>query len=195
MSWPTRFLAGGAAVSLLAGLAAGQALTGREFEYQASSAGISAGPGLTALAVPTRASVQPYLYIKGNTGATWTIPVWDGRPWNDLREEELKIWHNEPLIFDFENFGDLHHTQNPMALPVQLDLRVQMYAQTGHKLLETGMRPAAWMNLYFRPNGPMITPHSSGGLLRFVLHRRVRLKRQNIGGSYQNVGVVTVIRL
>lgn len=195
MSWPLRFLAGASAISLLAGSVAAQALPGRSFAFQASSSGIAAGPGLTALAIPTRAAVQPYLYIKGNTGATWTIPAWDGRPWSDLKDEELKIWHNEPLIFDFEDFGDLRHTQNPVALPVLLDLRVQMYAQTGQKLIETGMRPATWMNFYFRPNGPMITPSTSGGLLRFVLHRRVRLKRQNIGGSYQNVGTVRIIRL
>ncbi len=195
MSWPLRILAGASAISLLAGPLFAQALSGREFSFQASTAALNAGPGLTALAMPTRAAVQPYLYIKGNTGATWTIPVWDGRPWSDLREEEIKIWHNEPLIFDFENFGDLIHTQNPVAPPVQLDLRVQMYARSGHKLVETGMRPASWMNSYFRPNGPVIGPGSSGGLLRFVMQRRVRLRRQNIGGSYQNVGTVRIIRL
>jgi hypothetical protein len=178
-------------------VAANAQVKGRSFSYTSADA-ISqdfSGSGDMAMKVRTTTKVNPYLYIAGNLGAEWTVDGWGTGV--DSKTESIKFFHNETLTLDLEGFNNPAKTSGTKtgAQEVQLEGQLSFYNdQTGEGIFKMEMVPVAKLNDLFNPAGPNFEVKATGGLMRLDLGRKITISPQVGPGTYENVGVIKVIR-
>lgn len=185
-----------AALALGASVAFAQS-TGRSFTYTAGDAVDQdySSAGNVNLSFRTTVNVNAYLYILGNLGADWTVDGWGVG--QDERTESLFMYHNETLVFDFSNFGNLAKTAGTStgSQSISLAARIKlMNDATSALLFDSGMLPAADLNTTFQPAGPSFAALDSDGKLKIEATRKITLDAGVGPGTYENVGTITVIR-
>lgn len=172
-------------------------LPGRSFNYTASDAVDKdfSNEKSTVLKLTSRAVVQPYLYIAGNLGATWTVNGWGAA--TDAKTELIKIYHNETLALSLSGFADLTKSLGGKTGQQKIGMKMRFLfanGQTNATVFDSGTVAAAAANQVFNPSSPQFDPNASGGLLRLSLTRTIELT-PNVGpGTYENVGTITVVR-
>jgi hypothetical protein len=178
-------------------VAANAQVKGRSFSYTSADA-ISAdysNAGDMAMKVRTTIKVNPYLYIAGNLGAEWTVDGWGTGV--DSKTESIKFFHNETLTLDLEGFSNPTKTTGTKtgAQEVQLEGQLAFYNdQANSGIFDMPMVPIAKLNDLFNPSGPNFEVKSTGGLMRLDFGRRITISPQVGPGTYENVGVIKVIR-
>jgi hypothetical protein len=169
----------------------------RRFQYRsidAISADYSAA-GNVVLQARTRINVNPYLYITGNLGAEWTVNGWGTGA--DTKVETIKIYHNETVTLDLEQFAAPAKIAGTKKGSQSVDLLGQMRFvndQTGEDLFDSGMVNIASLNGMFNPSGPNFKAGKTSGLLRVDFGRKISIKPAVGPGVYENVGLIKVIR-
>ena len=185
-----------AGLSALA-IAANAQVTGRSFSYKSTdtiSSDYSAS-GDVDLKVRTLIKVNPYLYITGNLGAEWTVDGWGTGV--DTKVESIKFFHNETLTLDLEQFAAPVKTSGTKTGNQAVDLQGQLKFvndQNGKDLYDSGMIDIADLNGMFNPSGPNFEVGYTGGLLRLDFGRKISIKPEVGPGTYENVGLIKVIR-
>ena len=186
-------------VAGIAGLAiaANAQVTGRSFSYKSTdtiSSDYSAS-GDVDLKVRTLIKVNPYLYITGNLGAEWTVDGWGTGV--DTKVESIKFFHNETLTLDLEQFAAPVKTSGTKTGSQAVDLQGQLKFvndQNGKDLYDSGMIDIADLNGMFNPSGPNFEVGYTGGLLRLDFGRKISINPEVGPGTYENVGLIKVIR-
>ena len=186
-------------VAGIAGLAiaANAQVTGRSFSYKSTdtiSSDYSAS-GDVDLKVRTLIKVNPYLYITGNLGAEWTVDGWGTGV--DTKVESIKFFHNETLTLDLEQFAAPVKTSGTKTGSQAVDLQGQLKFvndQNGKDLYDSGMIDIADLNGMFNPSGPNFEVGYTGGLLRLDFGRKISINPEVGPGTYENVGIIKVIR-
>ena len=191
----TRFFAI-AGLAVLA-VAANAQVKERSFSYKAVDAvdGDFSASGDVDFKVRTTIQVNPYLYIAGNLGAEWTVDGWGTGV--DSKTESIRFFHNETLTLDLEGFNNPTKTTGTKtgAQEVQLEGQLSFYNdQTGEGIFKMDMVPVAKLNDLFNPAGPNFEVKATGGLMRLDLGRKITISPQVGPGTYENVGVIKVIR-
>ena len=178
-------------------IAANAQVEGRSFKYTSADA-ISAdysAAGNVDLKVRTTVKVNPYLYISGNLGAEWTVDGWGTGI--DTKVESIKFFHNETLTLDLEQFAAPVKTSGTKTGAQAVDLEGQLHFfndQNGKDLYDSGMVNIAKLNDMFNPSGPNFEVGYTGGLLRLDFGRKISIKPEVGPGTYENVGLIKVIR-
>jgi hypothetical protein len=178
-------------------IAANAQVEGRSFKYKSTDA-ISAdfsAAGNVDLKVRTLIKVNPYLYISGNLGAEWTVDGWGTGV--DTKVESIRFFHNETLTLDLEAFAAPVKTSGTKTGNQSVDLEGQLRFvndQNGKDLYDSGMINIAKLNEMFNPSGPNFEVGYTGGLLRLDFGRKISIKPEVGPGTYENVGLIKVIR-
>jgi hypothetical protein len=178
-------------------IAANAQVEGRSFKYtstDAISADFSAA-GNVDLKVRTLINVNPYLYISGNFGAEWTVDGWGTGV--DEKVESIMFFHNETLTLDLEEFAAPVKTSGTKTGDQSVELEGQLRfvnEQNGKDLFDSGMINIAKLNDMFNPSGPNFEVGYTGGLLRLDFGRKISIKPEVGPGTYENVGLIKVIR-
>ena len=154
------------------------------------------GAGSVQLKSVTNISVNAYLYISGNLSANWLINGWGVG--SDTELNSIYVYHNENLTFQFSGFGAPRKFAGTDSGAKKIDMKaqVQIYNQKSNALLwDTGLVPAEDLNGMFGSKGPSFSTFATGGVVRMDFSRRLDVT-PNVGpGSYENVGVITIIRM
>lgn len=139
---------------------------------------------------PTRYEAT-YLYVRGNLGVEWSV---DGfGVGEDTRTETLTVIHNQPVLVQLDGFGDLQKTGGSVTGVQSLPLWLQLTAVgLGSTLMDSNLVPAHNLNGTF--GGRPIAPEETGGTFYLNLTRRVTVPAGAGGGTYQNVGTITISR-
>jgi len=178
-------------------IAANAQVEGRSFKYtstDAISADFSAA-GNVDLKVRTLINVNPYLYISGNFGAEWTVDGWGTGV--DEKVESIMFFHNETLTLDLEEFAAPVKTSGTKTGDQSVELEGQLRfvnEQNGKDLFDSGMMNIEKLNEMFNPSGPNFEVGYTGGLLRLDFGRKISIKPEVGPGTYENVGLIKVIR-
>ena len=153
------------------------------------------GAGDLAMLARTRIKVSPYLYISGNLGAEWTVDGWGTGI--DKRLESVRFFHNETLTLDLEGFQNPQKTGGSKrgAQEVRLEGQLKCFNdQSGQLIFDSGMKMIAKLNDVFNPSGPSFEVEATGGVMRLDFARSIRVSPLVGPGTYENVGVIKVIR-
>jgi len=178
-------------------IAANAQVEGRSFKYtstDAISADFSAA-GNVDLKVRTLINVNPYLYISGIFGAEWTVDGWGTGV--DEKVESIMFFHNETLTLDLEEFAAPVKTSGTKTGDQSVELEGQLRfvnEQNGKDLFDSGMMNIEKLNEMFNPSGPNFEVGYTGGLLRLDFGRKISIKPEVGPGTYENVGLIKVIR-
>ncbi|MCW5940904.1 MAG: hypothetical protein KIS66_01645 [Fimbriimonadaceae bacterium] len=133
----------------------------------------------------------PFLYVRGNLGVQWSVDGFGAG--EDTRTETLTVLHNQPVLVQLDGFGDLQKTSGSASGAQSLPLWLQLTAvASGATLIDTSLVPANHVNGTF--GGRPIAPEETGGTLYLNLTRRVTVPPGAGGGTYQNVGTITISR-
>jgi hypothetical protein len=172
-------------------------VSGRSFKYSAADAMDQdfSAQGDFALKVRTKVTVNPYLYVKGNLGAEWTVDGWGTG--TDSKTESIRFYHNETLTLDLEEFNNPQKISGTKTGAQAIDLQAELAFfndQNKKQVYTSGMVDAKKLNEIFQPSGPNFEVDFTGGLMRLDLSRKISIS-PNVGpGVYENVGIVKVIR-
>jgi hypothetical protein len=185
-----------ATLTILAVAANAQAI-GRSFGYKPGDTVSSdySGSGDMTMLARTRLKISPYLYISGNLGAEWTVDGWGTGI--DTKVESIRFFHNETLTLDLEGFSNPKKTGGTKtgAQEVQLEGQLHFFNdQAGKDIYDSGMVLIAKLNDMFNPSGPSFQVGQTGGVMRLDFGRRITVSPQVGPGTYENVGVIKVIR-
>lgn len=132
-----------------------------------------------------------YLYVRGNLGVEWSVDGFGAG--EDTRTETLTVMHNQPVLVQLEGFGDLQKSGGSASGVQSLPLWLQLTAVAlGSTLMDSSLLPASHLNGTF--GGRPIAPEETGGTFYLNLTRRVMVPADAGGGTYQNVGTITISR-
>jgi len=194
----SRFLAvaGLAALAIYATASKGHG-ENRTFRYTSADtvSGDFSGSGDLNHKTRTVIKVNPYLYIHGNLGAVWTVEGWGIGV--DTKVESIRFFHNETLTLDLEQFATLTKISGTKTGAQAMDLEGQLRFindQNGTDLYDSGMVEIARLNDIFNPSGPNFEVGYTGGLLRLDFGRKISIRPEVGPGTYENVGLIKVIR-
>ncbi len=170
---------------------------GRSFSYNSADTVDSdfSAAGDVDLKARTTIKVNPYLYISGNFGAEWVVDGWGTGI--DTRVESIKFFHNETLTLDLELFDNPKKVSGTKTGDQSVLLAGQLQfvnEATGRDLYDSGMVPIAELNKAFNPSGPHFEVGYTGGLLKLNFGRKITIRPEVGPGTYENVGVIKVIR-
>jgi len=170
---------------------------GRTFTYFASDAVNQdfshAGP--VTLTSKTTVTLNPYLYIIGNLSANWVVRGWGVG--NDTEVNTIRFYHADTLTLDFSRFDNPAKIKGPKtgAQSIPLQGQVQIFNdKTSGLLFDSGMVGIANLNNVFQPSGPSFNAKATGGIMRMNFGRKISITPDIGPGTYQNIGVITVIR-
>jgi hypothetical protein len=191
----TRFFAI-AGLAVLA-VAANAQVKERSFSYKAADAvdGDFSASGDVDFKVRTTIQVNPYLYIAGNLGAEWTVDGWGTGV--DSKTESIRFFHNETLTLDLEGFSNPTKIDGTKtgAQEVELEGQLSFYNdQDDKEIFNSDMVAVEKLNEIFNPSGPSFEVAATGGLMRLDFGRKITISPQVGPGTYENVGVIKVIR-
>jgi hypothetical protein len=191
----TRFFAI-AGLAVLA-VAANAQVKERSFSYKAADAvdGDFSASGDVDFKVRTTIQVNPYLYIAGNLGAEWTVDGWGTGV--DSKTESIKFFHNETLTLDLEGFANPTKIDGTKtgAQEVQLEGQLSFFNDQDEKeIFNSDMVAIEKLNEIFNPSGPSFEVEATGGLMRLDFGRKITISPEVGPGTYENVGVIKVIR-
>ena len=191
----TRFFAI-AGLAVLA-VAANAQVKERSFSYKAAGAvdGDFSASGDVDFKVRTTIQVNPYLYIAGNLGAEWTVDGWGTGV--DSKTESIRFFHNETLTLDREGFSNPTKIDGTKtgAQEVELEGQLSFYNdQDDKEIFNSDMVAVDKLNEIFNPSGPSFEVAATGGLMRLDFGRKITISPQVGPGTYENVGIIKVIR-
>jgi hypothetical protein len=178
-------------------VAANAQVKGRSFTYKAADA-ISqdfSGSGDMAMKVRTTIKVNPYLYIAGNLGAEWTVDGWGTGV--DSKTESIKFFHNETLTLDLEGFANPTKIDGTKTGAQEIEIEGQLSFfndQDDKEIFNSDMVAVEKLNEIFNPSGPNFEVAATGGLMRLDFGRKITINPQVGPGTYENVGIIKVIR-
>jgi hypothetical protein len=115
----------------------------------------------------------------------------------DTKVESIRFFHNETLTLDLEGFSNPKKTGGTKtgAQEVQLEGQLHFFNdQAGKDIYDSGMVLIAKLNDMFNPSGPSFQVGQTGGVMRLDFGRRITVSPQVGPGTYENVGVIKVIR-
>lgn len=184
----------------LASIAAAQSgggSQGRTFTYFSTDAVQQdfSKAGAVMLNSTTNIAVNPYLYIHGNLGATWTVSGWGVGA--DTESDIVTFYHSETISFQFSQFDNPQKISGAKtgAQTISLQGQVQLYnSNTLDLLFDSGMLPIASLTTVFQPSGPIFTAKETGGIMRMNFSRQLSITPDVGPGEYENDGIITVIR-
>jgi hypothetical protein len=185
------------AVLVAVGAMASAQATQRSFSYTSKDAVDQdySSAGTVTLHAKTKVTVNPYLYIKGNLGAEWTVDGWGSGV--DARSEDIKFYHNEGLTLSFSDFANPAKVSGGASGDQAIALKGQLAFSndaSGASLFDSGLVDIANLNSMMTPAGPNFDVASSGGVLKLSFTRRIAITPAVGPGVYENTGTITVIR-
>ena len=145
--------------------------------------------------VRTTIQVNPYLYIAGNLGAEWTVDGWGTGV--DSKTESIKFFHNETLTLDLEGFANPTKIDGTKTGAQEIELEGQLSFfndQDDKEIFNSDMVAVEKLNEIFNPSGPNFEVAATGGLMRLDFGRKITINPQVGPGTYENVGIIKVIR-
>ncbi len=171
--------------------------SGRTFRYFASDAVNSdfSQAGTVTLEAKTNISVNSYLYITGSLSANWTVKGWGVG--SDTELNTLKFYHSDNLSMQFSKFANPAKTSGTRtgAQSVDLEGQVQIFNdKTSGLLFDSGMVAISALNGVFQPSGPSFGPKLTGGVMRIGFTKKITITPEVGPGTYQNIGLITIIR-
>jgi hypothetical protein len=169
----------------------------RSFSYKAADLidGDFSGSGDMEMKVRTTIQVNPYLYIAGNLGAEWTVDGWGTGV--DSKTESIKFFHNETLTLDLEGFANPTKIDGTKTGAQEIELEGQLSFfndQDDKEIFNSDMVAVEKLNEIFNPSGPNFEVAATGGLMRLDFGRKITINPQVGPGTYENVGIIKVIR-
>jgi len=170
---------------------------GRSFTYSSMDAvdGDYSSAGTQTFKVRTDVTVNPYLYITGNLGASWIVDGWGKGV--DSQVNAIKFYHNETLTLVCAGFDNPAKTSGTKtgAQAVTLNGQFALFNdQSGSSLYDSGMLPIGQLNSLFTASGPNFQVAQTGGVMRLELGRQIVIDPTVGPGTYENIGTITVVR-